>query len=320
MSWLSSAGNFITDELLGVDDFQSAYSHARKGEWGAAAKSVGTGAFELGTTVATPFTGGASLAAKGAVMSGKAAHLATAGRAAEGAIEATRAVRGAETVTSVSRPSVQAYAEGSGREFLASSFDIGRTSAGSGRTMSRAADQTAYGFPDSVAAGRSPVATLTRPGVKPVTPEGPVWNPSREPFRPTPPPGKPQPKFDPITPQKPTRKPVREPDINPERVPVETPTVPDTVNPVNPGPGTTLMPKDKLITEEGVVTETQLQPKLGPNGRPLPVGVVAPAAGTEGPNGTPTKPGTKPKKPRKYKNDSVWLQVPGQDVTQQVVY
>lgn len=312
MSFLGGLSNFA----FGTDDWKDAFHEASQGHWGEAAKSAGWGALALGSTVAmaVPFAGAG---VKGAATAAQAAHLATAGRAAEGAVAATRAARGVEAATAASRPSVQAYAQGSGREFLADSFGVGRTSAGAGRTASRAADQTAYGFPDSVAAGRSPVATLTRPGVKPVTPEGPVWQPGT-PFRPTPPPGKPQPKFDPITPQRTTRKPVREPDVMPERAPAEAPTLPETVA---PGPGTRLAPKDKLITQEGVTAETKLQPKLGPDGRPLPIGIVAPSAGTENPNDTPTKPGTKPKKPRKKgPNDGIWLQVPGQDIDQQVVY
>jgi hypothetical protein len=309
MSVLGTLGNFA----FGTDDWKDAFHEASQGHWGEAAKSAGWGALALGSTaaMAVPVLG---QGVKGAAMAAEAAHLATAGRAAEGVMGAARAARGAEAVASVSRPSVQAYAQGSGREFLADSFGIGRT--GAGRTVSRAADQTAYGFPDSVAAGRSPVATLTRPGVKPVTPDGPMWQPGT-PFRPTPPPGKPQPKFDPITPQRTTRKPPRQPDINPEKAPVEAPTLPETVV---EGPGTTLMPKDKLITQEGATTQTQLKPKLGSDGRPLPIGVVVPAAATENPNGTPTKPGSKPKKPRKGPNDSIWLQVPGQDINQQVVY
>ncbi len=44
-------GSFVANEFLGVDDFRRAYGAARSGDWGKAAKSLGTGLFELGTTV-----------------------------------------------------------------------------------------------------------------------------------------------------------------------------------------------------------------------------------------------------------------------------
>ena len=71
----SGTGSFIANELLGVDDFRNTVSHASRGEWGSAAKSLATGAFEAGSSAfavaaAIPTFGG-SLAARGAVVAGK---------------------------------------------------------------------------------------------------------------------------------------------------------------------------------------------------------------------------------------------------------
>jgi hypothetical protein len=176
MSWLSSAGHFVTDELLGVDDFKSAYNHAKKGEWGAAAKSVGTGAFELGTTVAAPFTGGASLAAKGAVVAGKVAAKEGVKLAAEQGAKELGKVAVEQGAKTVSRTPLQAYASGTGKEFLSESFGVN---------------------------GRNVGSTLTRTRT---APETPLWKPGKTPFEPTPPVSPKTPlKFDPTTPQKVTR-------------------------------------------------------------------------------------------------------------------
>jgi hypothetical protein len=43
--------NLVANELLGVDDFTRAYKAAREGNWFKAAKSLGVGAFELGSTL-----------------------------------------------------------------------------------------------------------------------------------------------------------------------------------------------------------------------------------------------------------------------------
>jgi len=71
----SGVGSFIANELLGVDDFRNTVSHAAKGDFGAAAKSLSTGAFEAGTTIGAALTAiptfGGSLAARGAVVAGK---------------------------------------------------------------------------------------------------------------------------------------------------------------------------------------------------------------------------------------------------------
>lgn len=48
---------FIGNEMLGVDDFSWAVKNARQGNWWEAAKSLGAGAIELGTTVVAPTAG-----------------------------------------------------------------------------------------------------------------------------------------------------------------------------------------------------------------------------------------------------------------------
>jgi hypothetical protein len=73
----SRIGNFVKNELLGVDDFGNVVRHVKKGEFGAAAKSAATGAFELGTTaaavVASVPTGGGALAGRVAMAGAKQA-------------------------------------------------------------------------------------------------------------------------------------------------------------------------------------------------------------------------------------------------------
>lgn len=74
-SFLSKAGGFVANELLGVDDFKRTANYVRKGQFGKAGKSALTGISELGSTVgaavaAVP-TGGGSIAAKGALIAAK---------------------------------------------------------------------------------------------------------------------------------------------------------------------------------------------------------------------------------------------------------
>lgn len=74
-----TVGKFVKNELLGVDDFKSVAKNIKSGNWGKAAKSLGTGAFEAGSTVAaigaSAFTGGAVgagyVAAKSAQVAGR---------------------------------------------------------------------------------------------------------------------------------------------------------------------------------------------------------------------------------------------------------
>ncbi len=60
--WLGDAADFVGDEFLGVDDFGRVVKYGRQGDFGQALKSLGAGAFELGTTAAM-FTPAAPVAA-----------------------------------------------------------------------------------------------------------------------------------------------------------------------------------------------------------------------------------------------------------------
>jgi len=57
-------GKFIKNELLGVDDFKRVGKYVKSGDYGKAAKSLGAGVFELGSSAAT--LSGVGAAAKGA--------------------------------------------------------------------------------------------------------------------------------------------------------------------------------------------------------------------------------------------------------------
>jgi hypothetical protein len=64
---LKKVGRFITDEMLGVDDFGRVFTKAAEGDVAGALKSAGAGVLELGTTV---FTGGSGTAAKVGIKAG----------------------------------------------------------------------------------------------------------------------------------------------------------------------------------------------------------------------------------------------------------
>lgn len=78
-SFLNGSGNFIKNELLGVDDFSKLRGEMKQHRWGAMAKSFGAGVLELGTTTAAVVaaipSGGTSLAAtvgaKSAMVAGR---------------------------------------------------------------------------------------------------------------------------------------------------------------------------------------------------------------------------------------------------------
>ena len=69
---LKKAGSFVGNELLGLDDFGNVIKHAKNGDWGKAAKSLGAGAFEMGTT-ALMLVPGVGTAAGAAIKAGAAA-------------------------------------------------------------------------------------------------------------------------------------------------------------------------------------------------------------------------------------------------------
>ncbi len=54
-------GRFVTDEMLGLDDFGRVFTKAAEGDVTGALKSAGAGALELGSTI---FTGGAGTVVK----------------------------------------------------------------------------------------------------------------------------------------------------------------------------------------------------------------------------------------------------------------
>jgi len=74
---LHSAGSFVSNELLGIDDMRNAAKHVAHGEWGAAAKSVGEVGLELGGTLAAGaaigLSGGAAAPGVAALYAGKVA-------------------------------------------------------------------------------------------------------------------------------------------------------------------------------------------------------------------------------------------------------
>jgi hypothetical protein len=69
---LKKAGSFVGNELLGLDDFGNVVKHAKNGDWGKAAKSLGAGAFEMGTT-ALMLVPGVGTAAGAAIKAGATA-------------------------------------------------------------------------------------------------------------------------------------------------------------------------------------------------------------------------------------------------------
>ena len=64
---LKKVGRFITDEMLGVDDFGRVFTKAAEGDVTGALKSAGAGALELGSTI---FTGGAGTVVKQGAKAG----------------------------------------------------------------------------------------------------------------------------------------------------------------------------------------------------------------------------------------------------------
>lgn len=101
-------GSFVKNELLGADDFSRTVKYAKSGDFGKAAKSLGTGAFELGTTAAavvgSVFTGGA---AGGALVAAKTAQVA--GRQAGKTIVKNVAKQGGQAIAkNVAKTTVKA--------------------------------------------------------------------------------------------------------------------------------------------------------------------------------------------------------------------
>lgn len=108
-------GNFATNQLLGVDDFRRAVGAARSGNYGRALMSLGTGAFELGSTF-IPVARGAKIAAAGLRAGQGARILAPAVRTALFADPASEfAFRGVSRLApgfAAARPGVTRFATG----------------------------------------------------------------------------------------------------------------------------------------------------------------------------------------------------------------
>jgi hypothetical protein len=108
----SSTGNFIKNELLGIDDFSKIGSEISKGHWWDAAKSYGTGVLELGTTVAAIVaavpTGGASLGAKAAIVAGR--------QLGKQAIKTAVSQAGKQSAKGIAKSAVKTVATGSVRK------------------------------------------------------------------------------------------------------------------------------------------------------------------------------------------------------------
>lgn len=183
-SFLSKAGGFVANELLGVDDLKRTANYVRKGQFGKAAKSAAAGAVELGSTIgaaaaAIP-TGGATLGARAAMVGlrqgvkagAKAAAKATtkktaraaAGKAVRADLKAAgkavvknpvRTVGSGSIATGVKGAARTAkYASGSGKYAVGQT--VRRTVQGVGKVASKAEgaiDKTKFGYKYSKGAG-----------------------------------------------------------------------------------------------------------------------------------------------------------------------
>lgn len=116
----SMAGNFVKNELLGVDDFSRTVKYAKSGNIGGAIKSGLTGTAELGSTaltlVGSAFTGGALggavFGAKAAAFGAKAGVKAAAKQGAKQTAK-TAAKSTAKATTGVAKSVVKTAATGS---------------------------------------------------------------------------------------------------------------------------------------------------------------------------------------------------------------
>ena len=113
----SSTGNFIKNELLGIDDFSKLRGEMKNHQWKNMAKSILAGGSELGSTaamigglIAAPFTGGATGAASVAAFAAKTGAKTAAKIAAK---DATRAAE-KSIVKKVARGAADVVAHGVG--------------------------------------------------------------------------------------------------------------------------------------------------------------------------------------------------------------
>jgi len=163
-----ATGSYITDEMLGFDDFGWVGKNLQQGNWGEAAKSLGAGLLELGLTVGGFFTGGASTAGGAALKAGGKAvikeGLEQTGKGV--AKEATERGAGATVRREAIRPSsyddVSRSAQNSARGNLPSTS--GKTFDPSSIRASESIRPTGTGY--------SPTATLTKtkpaPAIQPL--------------------------------------------------------------------------------------------------------------------------------------------------------
>jgi len=195
---------FIKDNV-GIDDLGNLVSHAKKGEWGSAAKSLGAAALEIGTTV---------------VPVGKLAYAPKAAKAIKGAV-------GAKAATTAAKETVEANVRGAAvksapgpTEIMGQQF---KPKAGPIITKPKPAPRptTKPGeLPGAPGYPRQPKPT-TKPGELPGAPGYPKPTPKPLPTKPAPKPTtKPTPK--PTT--KPSTKPTVAPSTKPTTKPSKKPT------------------------------------------------------------------------------------------------
>lgn len=253
----SGVGSFISNELLGIDDFRNTVSHASKGNWGAAAKSLSTGAFELGTSIgaavaAVPTLGG-SLAAKGAVVAGR-----------QGAKVVAK-----ETAKQGAKSSPVKYQTVIPQQVTARAKELVTAGGGALERGGRFVDD----FVDTLAPAKPKIKPIKipdpkapKPKIEPIKIPDPKKTPAK-PLSPNPPvkpgtyppyrPGKPSP-----VPPPSTRPPL--PSRRPEPLPAPPRPTPQ------PGPQPKPQPKPSTRPAPLPGTRPQPQPQPGPQPRPLP--------------------------------------------------
>jgi hypothetical protein len=144
-----------------VNDFTAAdmaldpthYKNRAKAE-GKGAGDVALDALSMASTVAIPFTGGASLGAKGAIGGAKAASTATkAAKGAEVAADASKGAKGAEAASAASKGAKGAEAAGKGGKLKTAAKKAPTFLSGAQFGAGSGGDSQAAGYTDPVAAG-----------------------------------------------------------------------------------------------------------------------------------------------------------------------
>ena len=129
-------GKFIKNELLGVDDFKRVGKYVKSGDYGKAAKSLGAGVFELGSSAAT--LTGVGAAARGA----QAVKTIRAGAAAAKAAEAAKLTK----IANAGAKTVKAAQEAAKARAILKAGQIGgaKLGRGSGNSNSKASKPKPY--------------------------------------------------------------------------------------------------------------------------------------------------------------------------------